>query len=96
MDVMSMMGFRDLKQKSAIRNHCDRLATICEISQRKARYYYGAQLQYFKFSISEGRRVFEIGCGLIDLWRRLTYWLVPFLSFRVHLVGYLSLGRAFN
>lgn len=35
MDVMSMMGFRDLKQKSAIRNHCDRLATICEISQRK-------------------------------------------------------------
>lgn len=62
-----MMGFRDLKKKSEIHTHFDRLATTREYWQRKASYYYRDQHKYFRFLIPAGLRVLEIGCGLGDL-----------------------------
>lgn len=57
----------DRDAKKRIRERFDRLAQVRERWKRKNWYYYARQEAYFRFLISQGLRVLELGCGTGDL-----------------------------
>ncbi|MBL8073767.1 MAG: glycosyltransferase [Nitrospira sp.] len=59
--------FQTAAKKKAIRDHFDACAPHRPSWERKARAYYEDQTRYFRFLVSEGLRVLEIGSGLGNL-----------------------------
>jgi len=57
----------DEKRKQELINRFDKLAAEREIWIKKNRYYYDDQVRYYRFLVSEGLSILELGCGTGDL-----------------------------
>jgi SAM-dependent methyltransferase len=66
-NITQFEGFRDHGKKKAIRQRFDCLARERDSWQGKNKYYHLDHQRYYRFMVSEGLRVLEIGCGLGDL-----------------------------
>ena len=62
-----MESFKDEQKKKTIEAHFDGISGERDFWQKKNRYYYEDQHNYYRFLIAEGLRVLEIGCGLGDV-----------------------------
>jgi ubiquinone/menaquinone biosynthesis C-methylase UbiE len=57
----------DAKRKQELISRFDKLAGERETWIKKNRYYYEDQARYYRFLVSEGLSVLELGCGTGDL-----------------------------
>ena len=62
---------QDEKRKQELITRFNRLAGERETWIKKNRYYYEDQARYYRFLVSEGVSVLELGCGTGDLLRAL-------------------------
>ena len=57
----------DQRKKEELTGRFNQLAGEREIWIRRSRYYYEDQTKYYRFLVSEGLSILELGCGTGDL-----------------------------